>query len=80
MPSHLDTLLQEGMKTVVLIVVPLLIVPVASVAIVGLQGLLGFREESMQYAVRVAVAAIILSIFGGTWLRSFTALFELALR
>ena len=80
MPQHLDLLIQEGMKSAVLIVVPLLIIPLASLAIAGLQGLFGIREESMQYAIRAAVAAVVLTVFGSTWLNSLTTLFELALR
>ena len=80
MPHHLDIVIQEGVKLAVLIVIPLLIIPVASVAIAGLQGLFGVREESMQYAVRAAVAAVVLTVFGSSWLSSLATLFELALR
>lgn len=74
-----DVVEQLG-RTLLLVLIPTLLVPLASLAFSFLQGMMAVREESMQYAVRVVTLVGVLVLFGLSVSASFVELMRLALR
>ncbi len=74
-----DVVEQFG-RTLLLVLVPTLLVPLASLVFSFLQGMMAVREESMQYAVRVVALVGVVVLFGFSVSASFVELMRLALR
>jgi flagellar biosynthesis protein FliQ len=74
-----DIVEQVG-RTLVITVVPTLLIPVASLAFAFLQGMMAVRDDSLQYAVRVAALVGVVALFGLSVCSSFVELMRLALR
>ena len=80
MDPKLLSVVDQSLRVLVLVIVPTLIVPLAGLVISLLQGMLGIREEGLQYSVRtLAMAGVILDC-GASAARSLVELMQLALR
>lgn len=74
-----DIIEQVG-RTMVVALVPTLLIPAASFAFSLVQGMMGIREESLQYAVRVVALVGVVALFGMSIGSSLTELLRMALR
>jgi type III secretory pathway component EscS len=74
------SVVDQSLRVLVLVIVPTLIVPLAGLVISLLQGMLGIREEGLQYSVRTLVMAGVILVFGASAARSLVELMQLALR
>ena len=70
----------QAVRAVSTVVLPTLIVPVVAFGVSLLQGMMGIREESIQYGVRVIGVVLVLAIFGATMSRGLLELMNEALR
>lgn len=80
MSSDLAGLWQQGLKVLVVAVVPTLLIPAAALLSSLLQGMMGLREESLQYAVRALTLAGVVIVFGASLAAAFVELMLMALR
>jgi type III secretory pathway component EscS len=74
-----DIIEQVG-RTMVIALVPTLLIPAASLIFSLAQGMMGIREESFQYAVRVVALVGVIAVFGVSIGASLTELLRMALR
>ncbi len=80
MEPKLLSVVDQSLRVLVLVIVPTLIVPLAGLVISLLQGMLGIREEGLQYSVRTLAMAGVILVFGASAARSLVELMQLALR
>jgi flagellar biosynthesis protein FliQ len=70
----------EALRTLLIIVVPTLAVPLVALIVAVGQGMLAIREESLQYGVRVLAVVGILAVFGVQMTEAMLQLMRLALQ
>jgi type III secretory pathway component EscS len=80
MAADLQGLWQQGVKVLVIAVVPTLLIPAVGIVSSLLQGMLGAREESFQYAVRALTLAGVIVVFGASIASAFLELMLMALK
>jgi len=80
MPSQLQDVIDQGLRVLVSVIVPTLLIPVAGILSAALQGMMGIREEGLQYAVRALACVGVVVVFGSGAARAFAELLQLALR
>jgi flagellar biosynthesis protein FliQ len=73
-------LFEQAWRTAVLGILPSLLIPVAGVVVLVVQGWLRIGEESSPYAVRMVVAVAVVAIFGSRLFEALQELMVLALR
>ena len=73
-------LIEQMVKTLVLVAVPTLLIPCAALGFSVLQGMMGIRDGSLQYAVRALALVAVVALFGASFGRSFVELMQMALR
>lgn len=74
MNSQLQDVIQEALRVALLVLIPTLVVPALALGSSLLQGMMGIREDGLQYAVRMLALAGVVLMFGPA---AFAALCEL---
>jgi len=78
--AELYTLIKQSMRTLGLVIVPSLAVPIAAMIFSVVQGFLAIREETLQYALRAITLTLILMVFGSTMFDSLRDLMTASLK
>ncbi len=74
MNTQLQDVIQEALRVALLVLIPTLVVPALALGSSLLQGMMGIREDGLQYAVRMLALAGVVLMFGPA---AFEALREL---
>jgi flagellar biosynthesis protein FliQ len=70
----------QAVRVLWIALVPMLLIPLGGFVVALVQGMMGAREESLVYAVRAIVAALVLTLFGAAVSESVRELLLLVLR
>ena len=70
----------QAVRAVSTVVLPTLMIPVVAFGVALLQGMMGIREESIQYAIRIIGIVLVLAIFGSSMSRGLLELMNETLR
>ena len=80
MEQQFSDLTHQALRAVLMVVVPTLLVPVASAVFSVLMSLMGIRDDGMVYAIRMLVMIGVVVVMIPTCASGFVALLETALR
>lgn len=80
MAADLQALLQQGMKVLVIAVVPTFLIPVVGLLSSLFQGMMSAKDEGFQYAVRSLTLAGVILVFGASIASAFIELMLMALK
>ncbi len=80
MHQEISSLWQQGTKVLVVVLVPTLLIPAVGLLSGLLQGMMGVREDGLQYALRALALAGVVLVFGASFASAFAELMQMALR
>ena len=80
MSAQLDDVVQEALRVALLVLIPSLVVPIIALGASLIQGMMGIREDGLQYAVRMLALAGVVIVFGPSAFQSLCELLMHALR
>lgn len=80
MDTQILDLFEQTLRVLIIVCVPTLLIPLGALIGSLMLGMLGIRDEGLQYAVRVLVLALVIIAFGASATDSFVELMQVALR
>ena len=80
MAPEIESIWQQGTKVLVVVLVPTLLIPAVGLLAGLLQGMMGVREDGLQYALRALTLTGIVLVFGASFASAFIELMQMALR
>lgn len=80
MQPEIHNLWLQGIKVLVVVLVPTLLIPAVALLSGLLQGMMGVREDGFQYAIRALTLAGVVLVFGASVASAFVELMQMALR